>query len=308
MEPKAPHDAADSLTPMTLLEQKIFSGKTVVTAELTPPKGTDLTELLAKADALRPYVDAINLTESARARLTVDPRAVARLLLDRGIEPIVQVTARDRNRIAIQADLLGAAVLGVGNLVFMRGDSPAGGDHPQAKAVFDLAATEMLQAARGLMEGHDMAGNELRGTPRFFLGAVANPGAPDLRAEVDNARRKIDAGARFLQTQAVYEAHTLQRFLDALKPDGVAVLAGIIPLKSATMARWLNQSVPGIRVPDELLETLERVAGSDREVPTGLEIAARTIRQVSPLCAGVHLMALGWEKHIPAILDAAFQG
>ena len=293
---------------MTRLEQKIFSGKPVVTAELTPPKGTDLTELLAKADALRPYVDAINLTESARARLAVDPRAVARLLLDRAIEPIVQVTARDRNRIAIQADLLGAAVLGVGNLVFMRGDSPTGGDHPQAKAVFDLTATEMLQAARGLMEGRDMAGNALRGAPRFFLGAVANPGAPDLRAEVDNTRRKIDSGARFLQTQAVYEAHVLERFMDALKPDGVAVLAGIIPLKSATMARWLNQSVPGIHVPDELVETLERVAGSDRELPTGIEIAARTVRQVSPLCAGVHMMALGWEKHIPAILDAAFQG
>lgn len=292
---------------MTRLEHKISSGKPVVTAELTPPKGTDLTDLLAKAEALRPYVDAINLTESARARLTVDPRAIARLFLDRAIEPIVQVTARDRNRIAIQADLLGAAVLGVGNLVFMRGDSPANGDHPQAKAVFDLTATEMLQAARGLMEGHDMAGNALRGAPRFFLGAVANPGAPDLRAEVENTRRKIEAGARFLQTQAVYEAHALERFLDALKPDGIAVLAGIIPLKSATMARWLNQSVPGIHVPDELLETLEHVSGSDRELPTGIEIAARTIRQVSPLCAGVHIMALGWEKHVPAILDAAFK-
>ena len=292
---------------MSSLEQKISSGKTVVTTELTPPKGTNLTELMAKAEALRPYVDAINLTESARARLAADPRAVARLLLDRGIEPIVQVTARDRNRIAIQADLLGAAVLGVANLVFMRGDSPTSGDHPQAKAVFDLTAAEMLQAARGLMEGHDMAGNELRGTPHFFLGAVANPGAPDLAAEVDNTRRKIDAGARFLQTQAVYEVHVLQRFLDALKPDGVAVLAGIIPLKSATMARWLNQSVPGVHVPQELVETLDRVAGSEREVPTGIEIAARTIREVRPLCAGVHVMGLGWERHIPAILEAAAQ-
>jgi methylenetetrahydrofolate reductase (NADPH) len=292
---------------MSILEQKISCGKTVVTAELTPPKGTNLTELLSKAETLRPYVDAFNLTESARARLAVDPRAVARLLLDGGIEPIVQVTARDRNRIAIQADLLGAAVLGVENLVFMRGDSPTVGDHPQAKAVFDLTAAEMLQAARGLMEGHDMSGNELRGTPHFFLGAVANPGAADLNAEVDNTRRKIDAGARFLQTQAVYEAHVLARFLDALKPDGVAVLAGIIPLKSATMARWLNQSVPGIHVPHALLETLERVAGSDREIPTGIEIATQTIRQVRPLCAGVHVMGLGWEKHIPAILDPADQ-
>lgn len=290
---------------MSPLEQKLSSGKPVVTAELTPPKGTDLSELLAKAEMLRTSVDAINLTESARARLAVDPRAVARLLLDRGIEPIVQVTARDRNRIAIQADLLGAAVLGVANLVFMRGDSPSGGDHPHAKAVFDLSAAEMLQAARGLVEGHDMAGNALRGAPRFFLGAVTNPGAPDLGAEVDNTRRKIDAGARFLQTQAVYEVHVLERFLDALKPDGVAVLAGIIPLKSATMAHWLNRSVPGIHVPRALLESLEGVAGSDQEVTTGIAIAARVIREVRPLCAGVHVMGLGWEQHIPAILEAS---
>src|SRR5262245_15625875 len=153
---------------MTKLEEKIRAKSFVVTTELTPPKGTDLSELFAKADALRGYADAINLTECPRARMAVEPKSVARLLIERGLEPIVQVTARDRNRIAIQADLLGASLLGVGNFLFMTGDNPKNGDHPEAKGVFDLTTLEMLSAARGLREGRDLAGNELKGAPVSF--------------------------------------------------------------------------------------------------------------------------------------------
>ena len=287
---------------MTAFAAKIASGAFVVTAELTPPKGIDLTGLYAKADLLKGCVDAFNLTESPRARMAIDPRSVGRLLIDRGIEPIVQMTARDRNRIAIQADLLGAAALGIANVVFMGGDSPKNGDHPDAKAVFDLKANEMLAAARSLTEGRDLAGNELHGTPHLFLGATANPGAADLAAEAENARRKIDAGAQFLQTQAVYDAADLERFLDAVKPDGVAVLAGIIPLKSIKMAAWLNAYVPGIRVPDALLAEMQDAAGSDKEAAAGIAIAQRVVAAVRPLCAGVHMMALGWEAQVPDIL------
>jgi methylenetetrahydrofolate reductase (NADPH) len=291
---------------MSQLEEKIRSGRFVITSELTPPKGTDLSDLFAKADALSPYVDAFNLTESPRARMAVEPKAVAHHLLDRGIEPIVQITARDRNRIAIQADILGASLLGIENFVFMGGDSPAGGDHPEAKPVFDLATADLLNAARCLGSGKDLTGNVLKGTPRVFLGAVANPGAKDLTAEVENTRRKIDAGAQFLQTQALYDAPTLERFLEALKPSqGVAILAGIIPLKSAKMARWLNDNVPGICVPDVLLAKMDAVAGTDEEISSGIEIAARSIREMKSVCAGVHVMALGWEAHVPEILKAA---
>jgi methylenetetrahydrofolate reductase (NADPH) len=290
---------------LTAFAAKLASGRFVVTAELTPPKGIDLRDLYARADALSGCVDAFNLTESPRARMAIDPRAVGRLLLDRGLEPIVQMTARDRNRIAIQADLLGAAALGISNVVFMGGDSPKHGDHPDAKPVFDLKANEMLAAARALMEGHDLAGNELRGAPRLFPGATANPCATDLAAEIENTRRKLDAGARFLQTQAVYDAADLLRFLDAVKPDGVAVLAGIIPLKSVKMANWLNAYVPGIRVPDALLAEMQQVAGSDRETATGIAIAQRIVAAVRPLCAGVHIMALGWEAHVPQILHGS---
>src|SRR5579859_2028936 len=255
---------------MAPVADKIRAREFVITSELTPPKGVDLTEMFAKAELLKGSVDAFNLTESPRARMAIAPAAVARLLLDRAIEPIVQITARDRNRIAIQADILGAAAMGVRNFVFMAGDPPQNGDHPEAKPVFDLNSNQMLSAGHQLAQGRDMTGNPLRGTPNLFLGATANPGATDLQAEATNTRRKIDAGAQFLQTQAIYERATLERFLDAVKPDGVAILAGIIPLKSAKMAGWLNASVPGIRVPDRLLEEMHSVAGTDREVGQGI--------------------------------------
>lgn len=290
---------------MSPLAAKIQSHEFVVTSELTPPKGVDLSELFAKAEALRDYVDAFNVTESHRARMAMAPTAVGRLLLERGIEPIVQMTARDRNRIALQADLLGAAALGVRNFVFMGGDPPANGDHPEAKPVFDLHANQMLVAARGLCEGRDLTGNPLRGTPRMFLGATANPGAVDLEAETLNVRRKIDAGAQFLQTQAIYDPLSFERFLEALKPRDVAILAGIIPLKSAKMAAWLNANVPGICVPESLIAEMAVAAQSDTEMHTGIEIAARTIRTLRNLCAGVHVMALGWESHVPSILQSA---
>jgi methylenetetrahydrofolate reductase (NADPH) len=287
---------------MRSLEQKLRDGHTVVTAELTPPKGTDLTGLFAKAELLRDCVDAINLTESARALMAISPTAVAKLFADRGIEPIVQMTARDRNRIAIQADLLGAAVLGVHNFVFMGGDPPTIGDHPDAKPVFDLTASQMAAAARELTQGRDMSGRELHGAPELFIGATVNPGATDFAAEVANTRRKLDAGVRFVQTQAVYDVRTLATFLDAIKPTDVAVLAGVIPLKSAKMALWLNEKVPGIHVPPALIAEMETVSDTEAETQKGIEIAARITREVAQTCAGVHMMAIGWEAHIPAIL------
>jgi 5,10-methylenetetrahydrofolate reductase len=287
------------------LAAKIAAKQFVVTGELTPPKGTDLSKLFATADLLEPVVDAINVTESPRARMAMDPRAVAKLLLDRGIESIVQVTSRDRNRIAVQSDLLGAAALGLRNFVFMGGDSPAGGDHPETKAVFDLTASGLLAAAEALRNGRDYAGNALSGTPELFLGATANPGAAKFEAEVENTRRKIDAGARLLQTQAVYHADQIRRFIDAVKPDGVAVLAGIIPLKSEKSGPWLNANLPGVAVPADMLEAMDQAARQGVARERGIELAARVVGEMRDVCQGVHLMAIGWEAEIPAILDMA---
>ncbi|MEO7775116.1 MAG: methylenetetrahydrofolate reductase [Steroidobacteraceae bacterium] len=287
---------------MSRLAEGIRAGRFVVTSELTPPKGVDIQDLLARAEALRNHVDAFNLTESPRARMAVEPKSVGRMLLERGIEPIVQITARDRNRIAIQADMLGAALLGIENLLVMRGDPPNKGDHPEAKPVYDLDAVEMLRAARYLNQGQDLSGSELRGTPRLFVGATVNPGAPDMYAEIANVRSKIEAGAQFLQTQGIYDATALERFLTAARIDGVPLLAGIIPLKSVKMAAWLNANVPGIRVPEVLLKEMDAAGAQQRETEAGIQIAARLVSALRPMCAGVHIMALGWEAHIPQIL------
>ena len=210
----------------------------------------------------------------------------------------------EADRVDLGSNQVGLVEQGVAEMV-AKGRLDAEIDHPDAKPVFDLFATEMLTMARTLVSGRDMAGHALKGAPKLYLGAVTNPGATEFAREVENTRRKIDAGAQFLQTQALYEASSLERFLDALKPDGVAILAGIIPLKSAKMAHWLNDKVPGIRVPDALIQRMDRAAGSSSEVENGVEIAAQVIRDVRPLCAGIHIMGLGWEDHIPAILSAS---
>ncbi len=287
------------------LAAKLAARKFVVTGELTPPKGTDLSRVFATAELLRDCVDAINVTESPRARMAMDPRAVAVLLQQRGFETIVQVTSRDRNRIAVQSDLLGSAALGLRNFVFMGGDSPAGGDHPDAKPVFDLTASGLLAAAEALRKGHDLGGNALTGTPDLFLGATCNPGAERFDAEVENTRRKIDAGAKMLQTQAVYHADPLQRFIDAVKPDGVAILAGIIPLKSEKTGPWLNANLPGVVVPAEMLQAMEQAAKSGIARERGIELAADVVARMKSICQGVHVMAIGLEAEIPGILRMA---
>jgi 5,10-methylenetetrahydrofolate reductase len=287
------------------LAAKIAARQFVVTGELTPPKGTDLSKLFATAELLRGVVDAVNVTESPRARMSMDARAVARLLQDRGMEAVVQITSRDRNRIAVQADLLGAAALGLRNFVFMGGDSPAGGDHPDAKPVFDLTASGLLAAAEALRNGKDLAGNPLSGTPELFLGATCNPGAPNFDAEIENTRRKIGAGAKMLQTQAVFAPDALRRFIDVLKPDGVAILAGIIPLKSERTAAWLHANLPGVVVPPDMVAAMQNAGAAGRPVEEGVALAGRVINGIKDHCQGIHLMAIGLEAEIPAILQAA---
>jgi 5,10-methylenetetrahydrofolate reductase len=287
------------------LAAKVAARQFVVTGELTPPKGVDLSKLFATAELLRGSVDAINITESPRARMAMDPRAVGKLLLDRGIETVVQVVSRDRNRIAIQSDILGAAALGLSNFVFMGGDSPAGGDHPEAKPVFDLTASGLLAAARALNEGLDYAGNALTGKPELFLGATCNPGATNFAAEVENTRRKIDAGAQMLQTQAIYHGDVLRRFIDAVKPDGVAILAGVIPLKSEKSAPWLMANLPGVVVPADIVAAMDQAASDGNARERGLELTARVVREMKGICQGVHVMAIGWEAEVAQILAVA---
>lgn len=287
---------------MSRLSDSLASGRFVITAELNPPKGTDLAALFDKADMLRGVVDAFNLTDSHRSMMNMSPMAAARLLVERGIEPILQVTCRDRNRIALQGDLLGSHALGISNVVCMTGDHPSGGDHPEASPVFDVGAIELLNAIAALTGGKDMAGNDLNGAPDLYAGAVVNPGAEDLDSEIRRMAEKIEAGAAFFQTQAVYDAAVFERFMARAAPYNVPIIAGHILLKSAGMARRFNESLPGVTVPDEIIAGM--ADAKDRRKRSA-EIAAAIIEELKPMCQGVHMMAIGWESEIPGILIAA---
>ena len=287
---------------MSRLKQALNSGKFVVTAELNPAKGTDLAPLFKKADMLRDRVNAFNLTDSHSSRMSMAPTAAAHLLLDRGIEPILQLSCRDRNRIALQSDLLAAHALGISNILCMTGDPPQTGDHPEAKPVFDLEAIALLRAITSLESGQDIGGSELKGSPTFFAGAVANPGAPDIEKELARMGEKIEAGARFFQTQAVYDASAFEKFMEAARRFDVPVLAGMIMLKSGRMARNFNDNLPGVFVPEAIVQELD---GADDRRAKSAEITARIVADVKPMCSGVHIMALGWESLIPQLLGAA---
>ena len=277
-------------------------GKFVVTSEVAPPKGVNVDGMLEDADLLKPRVDAINITDQQSSVMRLGSLTSAQLLKSRGIEPIFQLTCRDRNRIALQSDLLSAWALGIENVLCLTGDYVSLGDFPDAKPVFDLDSVSLLATASTLNGGKDIAGNELQGHPDFCLGAVVTPGAEPLEPQLIKMEKKIKAGASFFQTQAVFDAEAFARFMDQASPLGVPVMAGIILLKSPGMARFMNKNVAGVHVPDRLIDEM---ANAEDRPAKSIEIAARLIREIKDFCQGVHLMPLGWEKHVPAVLDAA---
>ena len=283
---------------------KINRKKFVVTGEVGPPKGTDLKEVLEDSLLIKDRVDAINVTDLQSSVMRVGSLATCKLLIDHGIEPIFQMTCRDRNRLALQSDLLSAWVLGVKNVLALTGDHPALGDHPDAQPVFDLDSVLLVKTIATLNSGKDMKGNELKGKPDFFIGCVVNPGSDNLEAEIIKLKKKIAAGANFIQTQAIYDVGLYKKFLDALGPIDVPILAGIVLLKSAGMAKFMNENVAGVFVPDNLIAEMKSAGKEDRPKKS-VEIAARIIKEIKGLCQGIHLMPLGWDKLIPQILDQA---
>ncbi len=282
------------------LREALTGGTFVVTAEAQPPKGTAVDEALKQAEALRGRVHAFNVTDQQSSVMRLGSLALCHLLGERGLEPIYQVTCRDRNRIALQSDLLSAAALGVENVLCLTGDHVSLGDHPTAKPVFDLDAVTLLVAARELMAGRDLAGNALAGAPRFFLGAVVSPCAEPVEPQLFKMEKKVRAGAEFFQTQAIFDLDRYAAFHQQAGGFGVPILAGIVLLKSAKMARFMNQNIPGIHVPDGLIKELEGT--KDRE-GVSVQIAARLVRGLRGVAAGVHIMAMGWEHLIPRILQ-----
>jgi 5,10-methylenetetrahydrofolate reductase len=289
---------------MSRLAQALESRKFVVTGEIGPPKGVDLEKCLKDADHLRDKVAGINVTDLQSAVMRIGSMAVCAKLVERGLEPIYQLTCRDRNRLALQSDLLSAWALGVRNVLCLSGDHPSLGDHIDAKPVFDLDSVQLLKAIAILNEGKDMADHELEGKPNFFAGAVVNPGADPLELQLIKMEKKIEAGAKFFQTQAIYEPEKFERFMNRVQKYKVPVMAGIVVLKSAGMARFMNANVAGITVPEGIIEEMGKTKIETRK-EKAVEIAARIIRQVKPFCQGVHIMPLGWEDLVPKIIEEA---
>jgi len=284
------------------LEGKLLAGEFAITAEMAPPKGTDFSHFRECAKAVKGRVDAVNVTDFQSAVVRASSLGASRILVDEGLEPVMQVTGRDRNRIAIQGELLSASALGIKNVLALTGDHPAIGDHPQAKGVYDMDSVNILQTAKTLMNGKDLAGNDLTGSPYFFLGASVTPLYDPMELQVLKLKKKIAAGAKFFQTQAVYDIEILKRFKELLGDIDAKILVGVIPLKSAGMANYMNKNVPGILVPDNIIERMKK---AENKVKEGLKIAAEFICEVKQqkLCEGVHIMAIGAEENIPALLD-----
>ena len=290
---------------MSDFSQAMAAGRFVVTGEIGPPKGVNIEKCLEDAEHLRGKVVAINVTDIQSAVMRVGSLAVCKLLLERGLEPILQMVCRDRNRLALQSDLLSAHILGVENVLCLTGDHNVLGDHPHSKPVFDLETVGLLQAAVGLMEGRDLAGNELDGSPKLFPGAVVTPAADPVEPQILRMEKKIRAGAKFFQTQAVYDVDQFARFMDQVKGFGVPVLAGIVLLKSAGMARFMNKNVSGVNVPEHYIK---RLAASKKKASSGetaVEIAVELIDGMKDLCQGVHIMPLGWDHLVPEIIERA---
>ncbi len=282
------------------------SGKFVVTAEAGPPKGTDIKKILHEVEMLKGKVDAVNVTDNQSAVMRISSMSFCKIILDMGLEPILQMTCRDRNRIGLQSDLLGASILGINNVLCMTGDHPNAGDHKEAKSVYDIESVQLLQVVDGLNNGKDMMGNDLQGATSFYQGAVVTPEAVPIEPQLMKFEKKIGAGANFFQTQAIYDVDKFKEFMTTARNHSVKVLAGLVLLKSAGMANFMNKFVPGITVPQNLIDEIKE-AGKEKALDAGIDIMARHIKQLKDenICDGVHIMAIGAEDKIPEIMERA---
>lgn len=296
---------------MSLLKTALAEGRFAVTAEMAPPKGYDFTEQLETAEVLKGKVHGINVTDMQSACLKASSLGLCAQLKLRGHEPILQVTGRDRNRMAILADILSAASFGIDTMLALTGDHPVVGDCRDAKPVYDLDSVGILNMlSRMERTGQDCGGNSMCSTPKFFKGAAATPVYAPMILQVNKLRQKVEAGAQYIQTQGIFDLESLKRFLEAVDRAGIQVpiMAGIIPLKSAGMAKFMNDHVPGIAVPQDQIQRLaEAKEAGQNPSALGLQMAAELIAGIREenLCAGVHIMAIGAERNVPLILEKA---
>jgi methylenetetrahydrofolate reductase (NADPH) len=289
---------------LSQLRQAIARQEFLVTAEVAPPKGSNPTHMIEMAQQLKGWVHAVNITDGSRAVMRMSSLVSAHLLLQNGVEPIYQVACRDRNTIALQADLLGAHALGIQNVLALTGDPVKAGDHPQARAVFDLESVRLLQMITKMNSGFDWVDHALTdGATDLCVGAAVDPQCPSWSGLKKRFERKIEAGAEFFQSQLISDFDRLEQFMAELgRPAGKPVLAGIFLLKSAKNARFINRAVPGVQIPEHIIDRLERAADPLQE---GIRIAAEQVQQAQGICQGVHMMAVKREDLIPQILALA---
>jgi methylenetetrahydrofolate reductase (NADPH) len=296
---------------MSRLKRILDMGELAVTAECGPPKGADPDAILRKADLLSGKVDAINVTDNQTAIVRMSSLAACSLLLSRGLEPVLQVVVRDRNRIALQSDILGASAIGIKNILCLSGDHQSFGNQPQAMGVFDLDSIQLVQTVKNMRDqGTVLGGESLTKSPQLFIGAAANPFADPLELRVIRLAKKIRAGADFIQTQCVYNLQRFQEWMNMIRGKGlteqVSILAGVTPLKSAGMARYMRDKVAGMDIPDEVITRIEGVPkGKQRK--EGIQICVETIQRLKEMqgIKGFHVMAIEWEEAVGEIVERA---
>ncbi len=282
------------------------NGEFVVTAEVGPPKGIHLEHLVEEAKTHLSGITAVNVTDNQSSVMRMGSLPACVALKNAGLTPILQLTCRDRNRIALQSELLGAAALGIENILCLTGDHTVMGDHPGAKPVFDLDSVSLLHTVCALEAGTDLSGNALVGEPpRFAKGAVVSPCSDSVDAQLAKMERKVMAGAEYFQTQAVFDSEKFIQFMEKASQFGKPVQLGVIIPKGAGMAKFMNNNVAGVHVPQHMIDELAADKERAKAGITGVEIAARIIRECRPYCQGVHIMALGWEAKVPSLLELA---
>lgn len=292
--------------PSSSFKQALESGKFIVTSEVAPPKGTNLEKLSHHIELLKDKVDAMNVTDHQSSVMRYPSLGGALLVKEMAGEVILQMTCRDRNRLALQADLLFAHSRGIQNILCLTGDSILLGDHKEAKSVFDLDSSQLLETIRTLEKGKDLGGNDLDGPLSFCAGAIVTPEADPLEPQLVKFEKKLDGGAEFIQTQAVYDLDKFKSFMEYARRFDVRILAGIILLTSAPMARFMNKNIAGVSVPQALIDEIAG-APKGKALSKGIEIAGRMIRRIKEenMCDGVHIMAIGKEETVPDIMAAA---
>lgn len=287
---------------MSAFRDLLESGTFVVTGEIAPPLGTDLSAMAESVWTLAPVCDAINVTDNQGASLHLSSLAASRVVLEMGVEPIFQQTCRDRNRLALQSDLLAAWTFGLTNLLAVTGDDPRSGDHPEAKGVFDLDSTQLVQVARGFNEGHDMKGRDLKGATDFLIGAAMFPEAEPWDIQRARIEEKIAAGVRFFQTQAVFDLEKFERAVEVVHAGGAKVIAGILVLRSPRVIRFINERLAGLMVPDHIAA---RIEAADDAAEEAVLLAIEQATALRGIADGVHVMPLGLDAAVPRIVREA---